>query len=200
MTTAEIWMMRALVMFAATIVVFAFFAVARSYFAKKVQGHVYCIFWTREGNIYGKLIPIRENGVIILPARKKQRPKLFMISDMTTGTWDYPLGWPAWVQSKVKVTIYDEDCWEPLLNRTGKLLLDPQRLNNLYNQAWSAIGVEKGSDELKELAERRSAKTARAGGLSTFAWIIIAAVIIGVVGLVYYVVQNLDTLKAAAGV
>ena len=201
MTTAEIWMIRALVMASAAIIIFIFFVIARSFFAKKVQGHVYCIFWTREGNMYGKLLPVRENGRLILPARKSQRAKLFMISDMTTGTWNYPLGWPAWVQSKVKVTVYDEDCWEPVLNRTGKLLLDPQRLYNLDNQAWSAIGVDKGSDELKELAERQQgAKTSRAGGLSAFAWVMIIVVIIALVGLGYYVVQNIDTLKAAAGV
>ena len=199
MTGAEIWMMRLLVIFGAAIGVFFVLMFLRAKYARDVHGHVYCLFWSREGNLRWKRLPVSENGTIILPGKKKRRPKMFMVADHTTGTYDYPGGLPKFLQSKIKACVYDEDCWEPLLNRTGKLILDPQRLHNLYNQAWSAIGAEKGADELKE-REQMQGKPARAGGMGAFKVIVIVLIIAGLCVGGYYLFTQIDFLKAATGV
>lgn len=199
MTGAEIWMMRLLVVSAAAIFLFFMVLFFRAKFARDVIGHIYCLLWSREGNLKWRRLPVGENGTIVLPGKNKRRPKMFMVADHTTGTYDYPGGWPKFIQSKIKATVFDEDCWEPLLNRSGKLILDPQRLHNLYNQAWSAIGAEKGSDELKE-RERMLGKPARAGGGGALKTIVIVLIIAGICVGGYYLFTQIDFLKAAQGV
>jgi len=126
--------------------------------------------------------------------------RTYMVGKVATYSMLYPEV-PKWLfflsilQCEFSKMICDTESWEPISNRTGKLLLDPRRLDNMKRQDFTRLGVEMAQDELKE----RRKVSGKSGGVS-FSTVMIIIMGIALVGGGYWVMQNFDMLKAATGV
>ena len=130
----------------------------------------------------------------------KKVGRTYMVGKIATYSMLYP-DVPKWLfflsilQCEFSKMVVDSESWEPISNRAGKLLLDPRRLDNVKRQDFTRLGVEMAQDELKE----RRKVAGKSGGFSFSTVIIILLVLAFVVG-GYWVMQNMDMLKAATGV
>lgn len=156
------------------------------------------------GRGYIKMLPVEEGGKITLVKkegkgkRKKEVKKTFFISDLATYTilfpdvpkWLFPL---PFIQHEFSKAVFDEETWEPMTLRRGRLLGTPRRLANLFNLGFSEIGMMQAAEEKKErLASKKSGLSLNTGAII----FLLAVLVIGG----YWVYQNLDVLKAATGV
>jgi hypothetical protein len=179
------------------IAIMGYFIYQKSKNQKKVIGKVWGEFITKEGNSYHRLIPIQPGGRIEIKPRKDEKGKIFGLDAIGTYLADYPPGKWAFVQTKVKKAIFDEESMEPLSNRSGILTISPIRLFNLVNERFSSLGVAFSQDEAEKAALAGGKK--KSGGGGNMMYIILALLGVGMGGLIYYVVTNLDKVKAAVG-
>jgi len=188
------WLIRATYIFGIIIFVFGYMFWLRNHNAKTVIGKVFCTFRTSEGNTYTKLIQV-EDGILSVKPKKDKKGKAYAIADIACSTIDYPPA-PrilAFIQTKCRWTVFDEDSAEPLLNRSSALILNPARLYNIINQRFTEIGVSQSREELEHKAKQQQ------HGLSTTA-IILMLLGVAVIAGGWYVMQNLESLKAATGI
>jgi len=160
---------------------------------KAVVGKVLCEFITEEGNSFTRLLPEDENGLITLPAKGDAPERKYAVSRLSTFTSDYPAGKWSFVQAKVRKALLDMNSFEPLSNRSHELVLNPVRLANIVNQAYSSVGVEQSEKE------QGHAPKGKAGG-NTVLYIILGVIGVAVIGLAIFVFTKWGSISAALGV
>jgi len=167
----------------------------RGHYAKKVIGKVQVEHFTTEGHGYTELVPVI-GDLIVIPPTKKRPGRIYAVDKVATVLVDYP-SVPkilSFISTKVKKIVVDDECWEPISNRSGKLLLPPVRLYNLVNEKFSQLGTERA------LREGLGEKGVASRGGIPWSWIIIGLLVVAMLAGGYWMVQNLDMLKAATGV
>lgn len=158
---------------------------------KAVLGKVYTEVITEEGNSFMKLAPVDENGLVVLTINKIERR--YAISKDSTYMAAYPAGKWSFVQANVRKVLIDINSFEPLSNRSHELVLNPIRLANLVNQAFSSVGVEQSE---KEMGGHPKSK----GGSNTTMYIILGIVAIAVIGLAVFMFTKWGVISAALGI
>ena len=194
MTTLETWLVNLMYIFIIITFICGWLFYLRAHYAKAVIGKVLCEFITKEGNSYSKLLP-SEEGIIDVKPKGKRKGRSFVVADIATYLIDYPSAprFLSMIQTKVKKAVFDEDSWEPLTNRRGKLLLSPMRLYSVRNERFSQLGVEQAREETE-------ARRMALGGRNTLLYILIGAVILAIVIGGYFIVQNFDAIKGGLGI
>ena len=186
LASVDMWLIRVVYIFGIIIAIFVWMAFMKRYYAKQVIGRIFAEFITAEGNGYTKLL-ICDGDKIIIPPKGDKPGRQFAVADVATHLVDYPAvpKMFSFIQTKAKKAIFFEECWEPISNRSGKLLLSPRRLYNLLNERFSQIGVEQAREEGASKPQSKS---------YNIPWkiIIILALILAAVAIGYFVVQNVD--------
>lgn len=175
------------------IFIFMWLMFLRARYAKLVIGRVLCEFITSEGNGYIKLLKVDE-GQLIIPPKGVKQGRQYPIADIATYTVDYPAvpRFLSIIQTKVKKAVFDEDCWEPLSNRSGKLLLSPKRLYNVVNERFTQVGIEKSYSESEGGKIIKNTFSLKPG---TMMYIVIGILAIGLIILGIYVMKNFNMLS-----
>lgn len=179
------------------VVIFLF--VLKGRYSKLCKNYLLCEFWPIDGNVFSKWIPI-VNGMITLEKKIKGRKysRTYSIAQVGTGKINYPPvpWWLSIVQSSASKAIFDEETWEPISNRRGKLLLPPRRLFSIVNERFSELGVANAKAEI----ESRKSVVSQSF-FSKWGWLIILGIIaLAAAGGYYYIMNYQETLKAGLGI
>ena len=195
METLNTWLINVTYICIILVVLCGWLFYLRAHYAKAVVGKVLGEFITPEGNGYSKLLPVAE-GMITMPPKGKKKGKSYAVADIATYQVDYP-SVPrllSIISTKVKKAVFDEESWEPLTNRKGRLLLSPVRLYNLHNEKFSQTGMEQSREEFEGTRKKSSG--------TNINWTLIAIIVGIIVACVaaFLMIQNLDVIKTGMGI
>lgn len=168
----------------------------RSKYIKQSIGNLLCLFVPKAGKGYWRLLPIQGDTVTLPPTREK-KGRSYMMSDLARVPLDFPINRPRWLQTTIDGAVFDADSYEPMTNRSSKLLLSPERLYNLVNERFTNIGVEQAFEEQESRGKVPQRKGTR---WSTVIIILLVMVLLGLGFWAFTMMNDMEALKAAAGV
>ena len=131
--------------------------------------------------------------MITLPSKANVPERKFPVSRLATYTAAYPPGKWAFVQASVRKALFDMNCYEPLSNRSHELILNPIRLANLVNQAFSSVGVEQSEKEQGKPTKSKS-------GGSTTLYVIVGMIALAVIAIAIFIFSKWSVISAGLGI
>jgi len=182
--------------FAVIFALMVYFVYLKWKYTRDARGNVLALIRNKAGRWRFEKLRIEDGMVELPPKREGEAGKTYTVDSESAPDIDYPINKVSFVQTTIPLVVFNEENFDPISNVSGRPVLPPKLLYIMRHEDWSAHGI-RFSHEIQETVGGGPSRKKTTWSMGTIISIVVIVILIGVAVWGY---QEIQSLRAAAGV